>query len=82
MALFNLQIISKDKWNLILGNAKVFLLSFFKLVPDVRPAFILVDDSGNASTEEIEKLRKKVTWIISTGKQKYHSITWTFCDFR
>ncbi len=42
------------------GNAKVFLLSFFKLVPDVRPAFILIDDSGSIPANEIDQLRKKV----------------------
>jgi len=47
-----------------IGNAKVFLLSFFKLVPDVRPAFFLQDDSGKIPKKDLEELRMKVQLTV------------------
>jgi hypothetical protein len=39
------------------GSTKIFLLSFFKLVSDVRPVFIIYDPKGKKIVQDREDLR-------------------------
>ena len=42
------------------GNAKIFVLSFFKLVADVKPAFVIYDPKMKRLVDDQEDLRFKI----------------------